>query len=182
MGAQISVPFDLNSFLILLLACLMSDLSSSSISNSQPPEPALHSSEQTGLEPELGGHWRNAPDRTGLEPELGGAIRQKGVYVDEVVCIGCKHCSHVARNTFYIEPDYGRARVVRQDADPQDLVQEAIETCPVNCIQWVDYTDLKRLEEERKYQVIPLPGGLGDRATYRLRRKQKFQRQQRPKP
>ena len=108
----------------------------------------------TGLEPELGGFLRDAPERTGLEPELGGIIRQKGVYVDEITCIGCKHCAHVARNTFYIEPDYGRSRVIRQDGDPEEVIQEAIDTCPVDCIHWVDYTNLKQLEEDRKYQVI----------------------------
>lgn len=113
---------------------------------------------RSGLEPELGGFLRDAPERSGLEPELGGAFRQKGVYVDEITCIGCKHCAHVARNTFYIEPDYGRSRVVRQDGDLEDVIQEAIDTCPVDCIHWVDYTELKALEDERQYQVIPLAG------------------------
>jgi len=115
-------------------------------------------SDRSGLEPELGGFLRDAPDRSGLEPELGGVLRQKGVYVDEITCIGCKHCAHVARNTFYIEPDYGRSRVVRQDGDSEELIDEAIDTCPVNCIHWVDYTELKNLEEERKDQVIPVVG------------------------
>lgn len=114
--------------------------------------------ERSGLEPELGGFWRDAPERSGLEPELGGAWRQKGVYVDEITCIGCKHCAHVARNTFYIEPDYGRSRAIRQDGDPEEIIQEAIDTCPVDCIQWVDYTELKKLEEERREQVVPLAG------------------------
>jgi len=115
-------------------------------------------SDRSGLEPELGGFLRDAPDRSGLEPELGGVLRQKGVYVDEITCIGCKHCAHVARNTFYIEPDYGRSRVVRQDGDSEELIAEAMDTCPVNCIHWVDYTELKNLEEERKDQVIPVVG------------------------
>ena len=117
-----------------------------------------HVSERSGLEPELGGFLRNAPERSGLEPELGGVLRQKGVYVDELTCIGCKHCSHVARNTFFIQEDYGRARVFRQDGDTSVLIQEAIDTCPVNCINWVDYTELKRLEVERQDQVIPVVG------------------------
>ena len=123
--------------------------------------------DRTGLEPELGGFLRDAPDRTGLEPELGGLFRQKGVYVDEITCIGCKHCAHVARNTFYIEPDYGRSRVVRQDGDSEELIMEAIDTCPVNCIHWVDYTELKHLEEERKDQVIPVVGFPLEYATIR---------------
>ena len=33
-------------------------------------------------------------------------------YVDETTCIGCKNCALVARSTFYMEDDLGRARVV----------------------------------------------------------------------
>lgn len=136
--------------------------------------------ERSGFEPELGGALRSAPERSGFEPELGGVLRQKGVYVDEITCIGCKHCAHVARNTFYIEPDYGRSRVFRQDGDPQELIQEAIDTCPVDCIHWVDYTELNRLEEERHDQVIPVVGFPIDHgvvsAANRLRKKQKKRR------
>jgi ferredoxin len=125
----------------------------------------------TGFEPELGGQLRDSPDRTGLEPELGGVVRQRGVYVDEVTCIGCKHCAHVARNTFYIEPDYGRSRVIRQDGDGEDVVQEAIDTCPVDCIHWLDYTEVKQREEERKYQVIPIAGFPVDGSRVKRRRR-----------
>lgn len=120
--------------------------------------PQEEQEERSGLEPELGGLLRDEPERSGLEPELGGMLRQKGVYVDEITCIGCLHCAHVARNTFYIEPDYGRSRVIRQEGDKEEVIQEAIDTCPVDCIHWVDYTELKKLEEERKYQVIPVVG------------------------
>jgi ferredoxin len=132
--------------------------------------------ERSGLEPELGGQLRNEPERSGLEPELGGNLRQKGVYVDEITCIGCKHCAHVARNTFYIEPDYGRSRVVRQDGDSEELIQEAIDTCPVDCIHWFDYTELKQLETERQYQVIP---AIGFPIEYGLMRSKQRQRQAR---
>ncbi|WP_375340362.1 ferredoxin [Okeania sp.] len=115
--------------------------------------------ERSGFEPELGGILRDAPERSGFEPELGGVLRQKGVYVDEITCIGCKHCAHVAHNTFYIEPEHGRSRVFQQYGDSEGLIQEAIDTCPVDCIHWVDYTKLKTLEAERKYQVIPIAGG-----------------------
>lgn len=138
--------------------------------------------QRSGLEPELGGVWRNEPERSGLEPELGGALRQKGVYVDELTCIGCKHCAHVARNTFYIEPDYGRSRVVRQVGDSEDVIQEAIDTCPVDCIHWVDYTELKSLEAEREYQVIPPVVGFPvDRAQVTIKSRQLKQKASRKK-
>lgn len=130
----------------------------------------------TGAEPELGGILRHAENRSGLEPELGGIVRQKGVYVDEVTCIGCKHCAHVARNTFFIEPEYGRSRVIRQDGDPEDIVQEAIDTCPVDCIHWVDYTELKQLEAERRYQVMPTPGFPIDSALVSAMRRRRKER------
>jgi ferredoxin len=131
---------------------------------------------RSGLEPELGGLLRDEPERSGFEPELGGFFRQTGVYVDEITCIGCKHCAHVAHNTFYIEPDYGRSRVVRQDGDSEEIIQEAIDTCPVNCIHWLDYTELKNLEEERRFQVIPVVGypvEAGVAAIQQRRNKQK---------
>lgn len=152
----------------------MSDLSQS------PFDP---NSNRSGLEPELGGFLRDSPERSGFEPELGGVLRQKGVYVDEITCIGCKHCAHVARNTFYIEPDYGRSRVVRQDGDSEEVIQEAIDTCPVDCIHWLDYTELKKQEEERQYQVIPIVGYPFDHAivtTSKRRQKQKKQQKKQP--
>ncbi|MEH2338425.1 ferredoxin [Nostoc sp.] len=140
------------------------------------PSPGEQEDNRSGLEPELGGFLRDAPERSGLEPELGGVLRQNGVYVDEITCIGCKHCAHVARNTFYIEPDYGRSRVVRQDGDNEEIIQEAIDTCPVDCIHWVDYTELKKLEDERKYQVIPIVGYPVEHAVAASERRRKKQK------
>ncbi|MBR8828217.1 MAG: ferredoxin [Gomphosphaeria aponina SAG 52.96 = DSM 107014] len=133
----------------------------------------LEVSQRSGLEPELGGVWRDAPERSGFEPELGGELRQKAVYVDEITCIGCKHCAHVAPNTFYLEGEYGRSRVFNQDGEPEELIQEAIDTCPVDCIHWVDYTKLKQLEEERKEQVIQQLGFPQQRSTMAAKKRQK---------
>jgi hypothetical protein len=41
-----------------------------------------------------------------------------------------------------------------QDIDDEELVTEAINTCPVDCIYWVDFEDLKTLEKERESQVL----------------------------
>ena len=94
---------------------------------------------------------------TGLEPVLGGALRQKAVWVDEAVCIGCRYCAHVASNTFVVEPDWGRSRAIRQDGDSTERIQEAIDTCPVDCIHWVSYEELPDLEEQsRSLELLPL--------------------------
>ena len=106
-------------------------------------------------------------DRSGFEPELGGELRQNAVFVDETVCIGCGHCAHTASSTFFLEENYGRARVIAQDGDEEDLVQEAIDTCPVDCIAWVNYNDLNKLEEARKHQIIQNLGIIGDGSALR---------------
>lgn len=147
--------------------------SSAALGSSSENQPSLFTEgDRSGSEPELGGRLREQVRRSGLEPELGGAYRQRGVYVDEATCIGCRHCALVARNTFFIEEGYGRSRVFRQDGDAEDVVQEAIDTCPVDCIHWVDYTRLKQLERERKDQIIALPGSTVE-SFHALRRRHK---------
>ncbi len=81
----------------------------------------------------------------GREPRLGGKLREEAVWVDESICIGCKYCAHVATNTFVIGQRFGRSRAVRQDGDSTELIQEAIDTCPVNCIHWVRFEELEKL-------------------------------------
>ncbi len=85
-------------------------------------------------------------DISGFEPVLGGELKEKAVWVDESACIGCQYCVHVATNTFIVDEDLGRARVIRQNGDDPKVVQEAIDTCPVDCMHWVDFEDLDRLE------------------------------------
>ena len=88
------------------------------------------------------------PGRNGKEPCLGGQLRDKAVWVDESTCIGCRYCAHVATNTFVIEKYLGRSRAIRQDGDSTELIQEAIATCPVNCIHWVPFEKLDELRAQ----------------------------------
>ncbi len=84
----------------------------------------------------------------GREPCLGGQLSEKAVWVDESICIGCKYCAHVATNTFVIERSLGRSRAFRQDGDSTARIQEAIDTCPVNCIHWVPFENLENLRAQ----------------------------------
>jgi len=117
----------------------------------------------SGLDPSLAFSAAPAPAAeavsNGLEPLLGGALREKAVWVDEAVCIGCRYCAHVACNTFVVEPNYGRSRVIRQDGDSTERIQEAIDTCQVDCIHWVGFEDLDDLRRQRESQDL-LPLGL----------------------
>ena len=97
------------------------------------------------------------PTPSGREPLLGGALRQKAVWVDEAVCIGCRYCAHVATHTFVVESNWGRSRAIRQDGDSTERIQEAIDTCPVDCIHWVAYEELPALERRLDEQeILPL--------------------------
>ncbi|KAF0920198.1 hypothetical protein E2562_034013 [Oryza meyeriana var. granulata] len=71
------------------------------------------------------------------------------VFVDEFSCIGCKNCANVCSKVFQIEEDYGRARVYNQSGNA-DLIQEAIDTCPVDCIHWTSAAQLSLLEDEMR--------------------------------
>ena len=87
--------------------------------------------------------------RSGKEPVLGGGLREKAVWVEEIDCIGCRYCAHVASNTFVMMPETGRCRAIRQDGDSEERIQEAIDTCPVDCIHWVGFNELDHLSERQ---------------------------------
>ncbi|CAM0901693.1 unnamed protein product [Alopecurus aequalis] len=76
----------------------------------------------------------------------GAEAESRAVFVDEVACVGCLKCALHAGRTFAIESVHGRARVVAQWADPEDRIQDAIQTCPVDCISMVERSDLAALE------------------------------------
>ena len=81
---------------------------------------SLYADEDTGPCREDMSHMHVEMDDDG-EPE-----QTRFVYVDEHSCIGCTYCSQVARSTFFMEDDHGRARVYNQGGDTNDLVLEAI--------------------------------------------------------
>ena len=81
---------------------------------------------------------------TGYEPALGGKLCEKAVWVDEEECIGCQYCVHVASNTFIVDEEKGKSRAIRQDGDNLEIIQEAIDTCPVDCIHWITFESLSQ--------------------------------------
>jgi len=106
---------------------------------------ALFESTETALEkdPSIASHLQLDLDEDGKPTQL------RFAYVHEEDCIGCTYCSSVARNTFFMEDSAGRARAYAQGADDPEVLMEAIDSCPVNCISFVDHEDLVILETER---------------------------------
>ena len=71
-------------------------------------------------------------------------------FVDEARCIGCRSCAEVARSTFRMEDDFGAARVYQQCGDNAEVIEEAVDCCPVDCIHRVSYNELCVLEDHRE--------------------------------
>lgn len=90
---------------------------------------------------EIAGFQYNA-----INPFYDDSFPRTQVFVDEFTCIGCQNCVNVCPKTFSIEETFGRARVLDQDYSDGELVQEAIDTCPVSCIHWVTAPQLTLLE------------------------------------
>ena len=89
-----------------------------------------------------------------IDEETGEPLRSQHVYVDEHTCIGCTNCAMIAQSTFFMNPEHGRARVFQQWGDDEETIQIAIETCPVDCIHYVPYEELVKLEVDRRDQNI----------------------------
>lgn len=62
----------------------------------------------------------------------------KKVYIDEDECIGCGSCEDICPEVFKLDSDSEKAKVIKQEGGPENLIEEAINTCPVSCISWVD--------------------------------------------
>ena len=112
--------------------------------------------------------WKTVESHTKVEkdPDTGEPIRQQMVYVDEHTCIGCTNCAMIAQSTFFMDEEHGRARVFSQWGDDDDTIQIAIETCPVDCIHYVPYDELVRLEVERRDQNINFKARLVSQGEY----------------
>lgn len=56
--------------------------------------------------------------------------------VSQDVCIGCGLCTSTAEEVFRMNDD-GKAEVYNTvSEETKDAVQEAIDSCPVNAIEW----------------------------------------------
>lgn len=68
-------------------------------------------------------------------------------FIDEESCIGCTNCATIAPSTFKMIQDTGRARAFYQSASED--VDAAVLSCPVHCMHYVSFDELKELEIAR---------------------------------
>ena len=55
--------------------------------------------------------------------------------IDQWECISCGTCVEQTEQVFFLPAD-AKATPIAQDG-PMDLIQDAIEACPVTCIHWM---------------------------------------------
>ena len=62
----------------------------------------------------------------------------KTVFIDddEVPCRGCGLCVAACPNIFGLNEETEKAVVLKPEGGAEDCIEEAIESCPVECIYW----------------------------------------------
>ncbi len=58
------------------------------------------------------------------------------VTIDTEECIGCESCVEICPEVFAFDENEEKAYVIKEEGGTQDLIQEAIDNCPVECIHW----------------------------------------------
>jgi ferredoxin len=60
------------------------------------------------------------------------------VTIDQDACSGCQTCVEICPDVFAFDEDTETAYVKMEEGGPEDEIQEAIDTCPEECIFWED--------------------------------------------
>ncbi len=58
----------------------------------------------------------------------------KKVRIDEDECIGCESCVEICPDVFSFNDDTDKAEVIDENMADEDCVDEAVASCPVECI------------------------------------------------
>ncbi|MFZ0241159.1 MAG: ferredoxin [Desulfobacterales bacterium] len=60
----------------------------------------------------------------------------KQVVIDKDECVGCESCVELCSEVFAFNADEEKAEVIMPEGGPEDCIEEAIESCPSECISW----------------------------------------------
>jgi ferredoxin len=58
------------------------------------------------------------------------------VIIDQEECIGCESCVEICPEVFGFDESEEKAYIIDSSAASEDKIQEAIDSCPVECIYW----------------------------------------------
>lgn len=60
----------------------------------------------------------------------------KRVVIDVDECVACGTCVEICPEVFEMEEGADTATVIKETGGPEEAIQEAIDTCPVQSIRW----------------------------------------------
>ena len=60
----------------------------------------------------------------------------KTVVIDEDECVGCESCVDICPDVFEMDEASEKAIVIKAQGGDEECIEEAIDTCPVECIEW----------------------------------------------
>ncbi len=60
----------------------------------------------------------------------------KKVVIDTEECVACGTCVEICPEVFELEEGAEAVTIIKETGGPEDSIQEAIDTCPVQCISW----------------------------------------------
>lgn len=58
------------------------------------------------------------------------------VVIDTEECEGCESCVELCPEVFAFDEDTEKAYVIKPEGGPEDEIQEAMDSCPTECIYW----------------------------------------------
>ncbi len=60
----------------------------------------------------------------------------KKVVIDAEECVACGTCVEICPEVFKMDDGDEVAQVIQETGGPEDLIQEGMDSCPVQCILW----------------------------------------------
>jgi len=67
-------------------------------------------------------------------------MKEKGmgreVIVDEECCVGCGTCAELCPDVFEMDDEAEKAHVVLPEGGSEECIEDAIDSCPDECISW----------------------------------------------
>jgi ferredoxin len=60
----------------------------------------------------------------------------KQVAINEEECVGCETCVELCPDIFAFDNDAEKAHVIKAEGGDEDCIEEAIGSCPAECISY----------------------------------------------